>query len=133
MLAAIHIPDFRSLWDSRLERTASLHRYSLYSLQFYSVLRGIGLLFWPRDITGVEHALCFDASGQAVSHANDADDEIVQRIDLTFMSVTVPEVPHQPGKVRGFVEEGFRLERRGSDVEVTNVIKVELGSPPPGC
>lgn len=52
VLSVIQQPGMRLIWDPRFESGAMLKRYTRTSYQFYSVMKGLGWLIWPRSIVG---------------------------------------------------------------------------------
>jgi len=98
----------RSQWDARYQEGHALVRYSRKSYKFYSIQKGV-FLVWPRDFVGVRD----------VAYSEDGTIEIVQ--------TSVPndeKTPDVDGKVRGtLTAAGWILRPLGDDTDVTYLVK----------
>lgn len=109
-----------------------LQRYNHHSFLFYSVWRGVGLIYSQRDAVGVQDVRCWGPHGerQALVLPN------TEKIDVVWRSVVTPEVPPQEGKVRMRVDLGaYRIVWRPqmNGCEVTFVSEAALGASIPTC
>jgi len=53
ILAVIHQPSCRAIWDLRYENAFPIEIYNSNLLGFWASMKGDGLLVWPRDLTGI--------------------------------------------------------------------------------
>lgn len=132
VLASIHLFSYRLIWDTRMSSGRILQRYSHHNFLFYTVYRGIGNLYRPRDAVGCQDVRFFGPYGERQTMALPN----TERIDIVWRSVDTPAAPPQEGKVRMHIEfGGFRIvwrpELNGCDVIWTG--EAELHACIPSC
>lgn len=85
----MQLPGMRKLWDQRFESGHMLARYDRTSFAFYTVMKGMGWLVYPRDIVGIQRNY----------HPEDGSEKGERMIIQT--SIEEPEwAPEQKGKTR---------------------------------
>ncbi|GAA5965486.1 hypothetical protein JCM3765_003301 [Sporobolomyces pararoseus] len=110
----IQLPGMRKLWDQRFIDGFQISRYSRTSYCFYSEMKGMGWLVYPRDIVGVQK--------------NYGGDE--ENGERTIIQTSVEEnelAPEQKGKTRATLKvSGWRLVPEGDDLRVTYIVNIAL-------
>lgn len=115
ILAVVHQPKCREVWDVRYDKGFPLERYSRGILKFYAAQKGTGYLVWPRDFTGI--------SGHV--QEKDGDDLISYYLQK---SASFDDVPDVEGHVRGTLEVAGWIFRPGEEpntVDATYIVKVD--------
>lgn len=87
----------RLRWDPRFQTGFMLSRYTRLSYSFYTEMKGVGWLVYPRDIVGVQK--------------NIRSNELNQPIMVVQTSIVENELaPEQPGKTRANLDiSGWEL------------------------
>ncbi|KAM0756223.1 Bet v1-like protein [Meredithblackwellia eburnea MCA 4105] len=118
-LAVIQLPGMRTRWDPRFQGGHMLARYSRLSFAFYTEMKGMGWLVYPRDIVGVQQ--------------NFKSKEFNQEITVIQTSVQEDELaPEQSGKTRATLSvSGWQLLPQGDDLKVTYIVKISLNGSMP--
>ncbi|CAO1630107.1 unnamed protein product [Parajaminaea phylloscopi] len=117
VLATIQLPGLRKRWDPRLEEGHPIARYGPHSYEFYSLMKSPSYFVWARDIAGVqENVYSDDGSEIIVVQTSISDDD------------NLPEAgSYAKSRTRATVDVGaWRIVQKGSDVELTYVVKVHL-------
>lgn len=131
LYSCIHQPGHRVIWDVRLQNTEILERYSQSAFMWYLVVRGIGLIYWPRDFVGIEAARFHLPDGKVVT---DRPVPNAHTADIIWNSIEDTHFEPQEGKVRGEIHiAGYRVEAKGNGCQVTFVLRVDLARPLPSC
>ncbi|GAA6047150.1 hypothetical protein JCM3770_006924 [Rhodotorula araucariae] len=112
----IQLPGMRKLWDSRFESGHMLARFDRTTFAFYTVMKGMGWLVYPRDICGI----------QKNYHPTDGD----AQAERLIVQTSVQEdgwAPEQKGKTRATLTlSGWRLVPEGENLKVTYIVKIAL-------
>ncbi|BGP44728.1 hypothetical protein JCM10450v2_000542 [Rhodotorula kratochvilovae] len=112
----IQLPGMRRLWDSRFESGHMLARFDRTTFAFYTVMKGMGWLVYPRDICGI----------QKNYHPADGD----AQAERLIVQTSVQEdgwAPEQKGKTRATLTlSGWRLVPDGANLKVTYIVKIAL-------
>ncbi|PRQ76919.1 hypothetical protein AAT19DRAFT_12337 [Rhodotorula toruloides] len=111
----------RKLWDQRFESGHMLARYDRTSFAFYTVMKGMGWLVYPRDIVGI----------QKNYHPEDGS----EKGERMIVQTTIEEkewAPEQKGKTRATLTvSGWRFTPVGDDLKVTYIVKIALNGSMP--
>ncbi|GAA5821901.1 hypothetical protein JCM10212_002452 [Sporobolomyces blumeae] len=109
----ILLPGMRKLWDARFVDGFQLARYSRHSFLFYSEMKGMGWLVYPRDIVGVQRNYGTEVGGER-----------------TIIQTSVVEdetAPEQKGKTRATLKvSGWKLVPEGNNVRLTYIVNIAL-------
>lgn len=117
VLASIQLPGLRKKWDPRFDEGHAIARYGPNSYEFYSLMKSPSYFIWARDIVGV----------QENTYASDGS-------DITVIQTTVSDEDNLPdagsyakSRTRATVDvSAWKIVQKGSDVELTYVVKVHL-------
>ncbi|GAA5922688.1 START domain-containing protein [Sporobolomyces koalae] len=117
----LQLPGMRKLWDTRFVEGFQLARYSRTSYCFYTEMKGMGWLVYPRDIVGIQK----NYGGET----ENGERMIVQT------SVDEPELaPAQKGKTRATLQvSGWKLSPEGNNLRVTYVVNIALNGSIPSA
>ncbi|GAA5838101.1 hypothetical protein JCM3766R1_004200 [Sporobolomyces carnicolor] len=110
----IQLPGMRKLWDARFVDGFQVARYSRTSYCFYSEMKGMGWLVYPRDIVGVQKNYGGDvANGErTIIQTSVVEDELA---------------PEQKGKTRATLKvSGWSLVPEGDNLKVTYIVNIAL-------
>ncbi|BGP28630.1 hypothetical protein JCM10296v2_000366 [Rhodotorula toruloides] len=117
----VQLPGMRKLWDQRFESGHMLARYDRTSFAFYTVMKGMGWLVYPRDIVGI----------QKNYHPEDGS----EKGERMIVQTTIEEkdwAPEQKGKTRATLTvSGWRFTPVGDDLKVTYIVKIALNGSMP--
>ncbi|KAI5477044.1 Lipid-binding START containing protein [Pseudohyphozyma bogoriensis] len=112
-LATIQLPGLRKRWDSRMQMGHMLARYSRTFYEFYSELKGVSWLVYPRFLVAVTKTYREGGVGS--------------EINLIQTSVEDPSIGEQAGKTRATLYfGGWQLKPQGDDLAVTYVVRIAL-------
>jgi len=114
IFATIGLPGMRKLWDPRFDLGAVLTRFSLTSMEFYTVMKGASFFISPRDFVGAQWV--------------DRSATLNEAISVTQVSVEDDaHAPPQSGKVRGKIRfSGWNIKPAGPDVDLTYLVNISL-------
>lgn len=94
-LATIQLPGMRKRWDPRFETGFVLERFARRSYSFYSLMKGMGWLVYPRDICGQQQIFEADNGEIVVIQTSIVDTDLA---------------PEQSGKTRATLDvSGWQL------------------------
>jgi hypothetical protein len=117
VLAAIQLPGIRVKWDPRFDQGHAIARYGPHTYEFYSLMKSPSYFVWARDIVGIQENF----------YSNGGD-----QIDIIQTTVTdeenLPEAgSYSKSRTRATVDiSGWRIAKKGEDVELTYIVKVHL-------
>ncbi|GAA5907982.1 START domain-containing protein [Sporobolomyces salmoneus] len=110
----IQLPGMRKLWDGRFVDGFQIARYSRTSYCFYSEMKGMGWLVYPRDIVGIQK-----------NHGGETENG-----ERTIIQTTVEETglaPEQKGKTRATLKvSGWHFAPEGEHLKVTYIVNIAL-------
>ncbi|GAA5969661.1 hypothetical protein JCM21900_000799 [Sporobolomyces salmonicolor] len=111
----VQLPGMRKLWDPRFEDGHQLARYSRSSYAFYTTMKGMGWLVYPRDIVGIQK-----------NYGGEVNENGERMVVQT--SIEEPErAPEQKGKTRATLKlSGWKLTPDGEDLKVTYIVNIAL-------
>ncbi|GEM06154.1 lipid-binding START containing protein [Rhodotorula toruloides] len=117
----VQLPGMRKLWDQRFESGHMLARYDRTSFAFYTVMKGMGWLVYPRDIVGIQKNF----------HPEDGS-ETSERMIVQTSIEEKGWAPEQKGKTRATLTvSGWRFTPVGDDLKVTYIVKIALNGSMP--
>ncbi|SJX60563.1 uncharacterized protein SRS1_10213 [Sporisorium reilianum f. sp. reilianum] len=130
VFTGIRMTGFRMMWDTRVQSAHIMRSFSMHEFLFYLVWRGIGPIYKPRDICGIQALRCWDAAGNLQTIPDFTTTSLV----LGYQSLD--EVPGIPAEVEGCVrakvfKAAFYLESRGGGCDITYIGHVDLAAPIP--
>jgi hypothetical protein len=119
ILAVIHQPSCRAIWDVRYENAFPVESYDRNTLGYWAAQKGSGYLVWPRDFTGI------------LGHIQEREgDQVISYYLQT--SVKMKNIPEFPSSyVRGTLSvAGFILRSDGESnkVDLTYIVSLFMGS-----
>lgn len=131
VFSCIHQAAYRLIWDTRLASASIIERYSQTEFIFYLVTRGIGPIYWERDVVGCQFSRSYLADGSMAEDIVMADCPLV---DIMWTNVDRPDIGPQQGKMRAQITlAGYRIEARGNGCQVTYFVSIDLAVPIPAC
>ncbi|GAA6018253.1 hypothetical protein JCM11491_005123 [Sporobolomyces phaffii] len=115
----IQLPGMRKLWDGRFVDGFQIARYSRTSYCFYSEMKGMGWLVYPRDIVGIQK----NYGGETENGERTIIQTSVEELDLA---------PEQKGKTRATLKvSGWSLKPEGDNLKVTYIVNIALNGSMP--
>ncbi|PWN53122.1 Bet v1-like protein [Violaceomyces palustris] len=131
VFSAIRVQGYRMMWDTRVKSANILRSFSQNDFFFYLVWRGIGPLYSPRDVAGIQVCRFWDASGTPQPYGDLSSSRIVIAYKGMDNIPGVPEVAD--GCVRAkILHAGWCLEERDGGTDVTFLGSVDLAATIPG-
>jgi hypothetical protein len=131
VFTGIRITGYRMMWEPRVQSAHNLRAFSMHNFLFYLVWRGIGPIYSPRDVAGLQAVRSWDQSG----HLQDTPDFTSKGLLLGYQSLN--DVPGIPAAVENCVraqimEAAFYIEQREGGCDLTYIGHVDLGQAIPG-
>ncbi|KAL8283747.1 hypothetical protein RQP46_005542 [Phenoliferia psychrophenolica] len=118
-LAVIQLPGMRLRWDPRFDNGHMLSRFSRVEYEFYSEMKGMGWLVYPRDIVGVQKNFRSEGLNEEITVIQTS----LEGSDLA---------PEMAGKTRATLTvSGWQLLPQGADLKVTYIVKISLNGSMP--
>ncbi|GAA5908739.1 hypothetical protein JCM8208_006774 [Rhodotorula glutinis] len=117
----IQLPGMRKLWDARFQDGHMLARYDRTTFAFYTVMKGMSWIVYPRSICGAQMNV----------EPEDGDPQGVRMVIQT--SVDEPEwAPEQKGQTRATLTlSGWQLKPEGDNLKITYIVKIALNGSMP--
>ena len=127
VFTGIRMTGFRMMWDIRVQSAHIMRSFSMHEFLFYLVWRGIGPIYKPRDICGLQALRCWDAAG----NLQKIPDFTTTNMVLGYQSID--EVPGIPAQVEGCVrakvfKAAFYLDSRDEGCDITYIGHVDLAA-----
>ncbi|GAA5870478.1 hypothetical protein JCM16303_002019 [Sporobolomyces ruberrimus] len=115
----IQLPGMRKLWDGRFVDGFQIARYSRTSFCFYSEMKGMGWLVYPRDIVGIQK----NYGGETENGERTVIQTSIEETDLA---------PEQKGKTRATLKvSGWSLIPEGDNLRVVYIVNIALNGSMP--
>lgn len=123
----IRITGFRMMWDVRVQSAHIMRAFSQHEFLFYLIWRGIGPIYSPRDVAGIQTLRCYDQNG--LHHST--PDFTTSTIILGYQGLdNIPGVPAAvDGCTRARINKAaYYIEQRDGGCDLTYVGHVDLAA-----
>lgn len=127
VFSGIRVTGFRMMWDVRVQSAHIMRAFSQHEFLFYLIWRGIGPIYNPRDVAGIQTVHCCDQNGLQQT----SPDFTTSSIILGYQGLD--DIPGVPAAVEGCIRArlntaAYYIEQRDGGCDLTYIGHVDLAS-----
>ncbi|PWY98766.1 Bet v1-like protein [Testicularia cyperi] len=131
IFSGIRVTGFRMMWDTRVQSAHIIRAFSMHEFLFYLTWRGIGPIYSPRDVAGIQAFRCWNQRGEQQTIPDFSTSNII----LGYKGLD--DVPGIPASVEGcvranIIKAAFYIEQRDNGCDLTYIGHVDLAWAIPG-